>query len=89
MVIGAVGIPELWELATRLLRRGGVVNFFGGCAMGTRVNIDTNLLHYSELTLKASFHHRRPGRKAPEAAEPGLRFREGLRESCRAAHQPA
>jgi len=39
------------------LRRGGVINFFGGCPSGTEVGVDTNLLHYSELTLKASFHH--------------------------------
>lgn len=57
VVIEAVGLPELWQLATHLLRRGGVVNFFGGCATGTEVNLDTHLLHYSELTLKASFHH--------------------------------
>jgi L-iditol 2-dehydrogenase len=57
VVIEAVGMPELWQLATHLLRRGGVVNFFGGCATGTDVQLDTNLLHYSELTLKASFHH--------------------------------
>ena len=56
-VIEAVGLPELWQLAARLLRRGGVVNFFGGCAAGTEVGLDTNLLHYSELTCKASFHH--------------------------------
>ena len=29
----------------------------GGPPAGTRVKLDTNLLHYSELTLKASFHH--------------------------------
>jgi L-iditol 2-dehydrogenase len=57
VVIEAVGLPELWQLATRLLRRGGVVNFFGGCASGTEVPLDTQLLHYSEITCKASFHH--------------------------------
>jgi L-iditol 2-dehydrogenase len=57
VVIEAVGLPELWQLATRLLRRGGVVNFFGGCASGTEIHLDTHLLHYSELTCKASFHH--------------------------------
>jgi L-iditol 2-dehydrogenase len=57
VVIEAVGIPEVWQLAIRLLRRGGVVNFFGGCPTGTEIPVDTNLLHYSELTLKASFHH--------------------------------
>ncbi len=57
VVIEAVGLPEVWQLATRLLRRGGVVNFFGGCPDGTEVPVDTGRLHYSELTLKASFHH--------------------------------
>src|SRR5579872_3751820 len=31
VVIEAVGLPEVWQLAVNLLRRGGVVNFFGGC----------------------------------------------------------
>jgi len=57
VVIEAVGLPEVWQLAIKLLRRGGVVNFFGGCPDGTNLNLDTNLLHYSELTCKASFHH--------------------------------
>ncbi len=57
IVIEAVGLPEVWQLAIRLLRRGGVVNFFGGCPSGTEIRLDTNLLHYSELTCKASFHH--------------------------------
>jgi L-iditol 2-dehydrogenase len=57
VVIEAVGVPEVWQLAIRLLRRGGVVNFFGGCPSGTEIRLDTNLLHYSELTCKASFHH--------------------------------
>jgi L-iditol 2-dehydrogenase len=57
VVIEAVGLPEVWQLAVRLLRRGGVANFFGGCPSETSIPVDTNLLHYSELTLKASFHH--------------------------------
>ena len=57
VVIEAVGVPEMWQLAIQLLRRGGVVNFFGGCPDGTHIQLDTNLLHYSELTCMASFHH--------------------------------
>ncbi|MBV9267175.1 MAG: alcohol dehydrogenase catalytic domain-containing protein [Acidobacteriaceae bacterium] len=57
VVIEAIGQPEAWELATRLVRKGGVINFFGGCPTGTKVAIDTGLLHYSEITCKASFHH--------------------------------
>lgn len=57
VVIEAVGNPQAWELATRLVRKGGTVNFFGGCSSGTKVGLDTALLHYSEITCKASFHH--------------------------------
>ncbi len=57
VVIEAVGKPEVWNLAIQLLRKGGTVNFFGGCPNETQVQLDTNLLHYSELTCKASFHH--------------------------------
>jgi L-iditol 2-dehydrogenase len=57
VAIEAVGLPDSWETAVRLLRRGGVVNFFGGCPNESRVSLDTSLLHYSEITCKASFHH--------------------------------
>ena len=57
MVIEAVGRPEAWEWAVQMVRKGGTVNFFGGCAAGTKVQLDTNRLHYSEITLKATFHH--------------------------------
>jgi L-iditol 2-dehydrogenase len=55
--IEAVGLPETWQLAVRMVRRGGTVNFFGGCASNSVVALDTSLLHYSEITCKASFHH--------------------------------
>jgi L-iditol 2-dehydrogenase len=57
IVIEAVGRPQTWQWAVEMVRRGGVVNFFGGCASGTKVELDTNRLHYSEITLKATFHH--------------------------------
>jgi L-iditol 2-dehydrogenase len=57
VVIEAVGRPEAWEQAISMVRRGGTVNFFGGCANGTKVQLDTTRLHYSEITLKATFHH--------------------------------
>ncbi len=57
VVVEAVGRPEAWEQAIEMVRRGGTVNLFGGCAAGTRVQLDTNRLHYSEVTLKATFHH--------------------------------
>lgn len=57
IAIEAVGKPSTWQLAVGMLRRGGTVNFFGGCPSETHVALDTSLLHYSELTCKASFHH--------------------------------
>ena len=55
--IEAVGLPEAWQTAVRMVRKGGTVNFFGGCPNDSKISLDTNLLHYSELTCKASFHH--------------------------------
>ena len=57
IAIEAVGQPETWHWAVDMVRRGGTVNFFGGCPTASRVRLDTNLLHYSEITCKASFHH--------------------------------
>jgi len=57
IAIEAVGIPEAWEEAVEMVRKGGTVNFFGGCAVGTRVTLDTNRIHYSDITLRATFHH--------------------------------
>jgi L-iditol 2-dehydrogenase len=57
VVIEAVGRPEAWEWAVEMVRKGGTVNFFGGCAAGTKVALDTSRLHYSEITVKATFHH--------------------------------
>ncbi|HTS27050.1 MAG TPA: zinc-binding dehydrogenase [Bryobacteraceae bacterium] len=57
IAIEAVGQPQTWEWAVNMVRRGGTVNFFGGCPNESTVNLDTALLHYSEITCKASFHH--------------------------------
>ncbi len=55
--IEAVGKPQTWELMAHMVRKGGTVNFFGGCPSDTKVSLETSLLHYSEITCKASFHH--------------------------------
>ena len=57
VAIEAVGSPLTWQWATGMVRRGGTVNFFGGCPKGSKVEFDATVLHYSEITLKASFHH--------------------------------
>jgi L-iditol 2-dehydrogenase len=57
VVIEAVGLPETWVLATELVRKGGLVNFFGGCKKGVKIEIDTYKLHYGETKLVGVFHH--------------------------------
>jgi len=57
IAIEAVGVPDAWEEAVEMVRKGGTVNFFGGCAVGTHVSLDTNRIHYSDITLRATFHH--------------------------------
>ena len=72
-VIEAVGRPETWEATVHLVRKGGTVNFFGGCPAGTTVTLDTTFIHYSDLTLLASFHHTpRAIRRALEFIEAGV-----------------
>jgi len=73
IVIEAVGNPAVWEASVHLVRKGGTVNFFGGCPSGTTVTLDTTLIHYSDLTLLASFHHTpRSIRRALEFIEAGV-----------------
>ena len=57
IAIEAVGVPDAWQEAVELVRKGGTVNFFGGCAVDTQVPLDTNRIHYSDITLRATFHH--------------------------------
>ena len=57
VVIEAVGSPHTWKGAVDMVRSGGTVNFFGGCPSGSHVRLDTSRVHYSEITLKSSFHH--------------------------------
>jgi L-iditol 2-dehydrogenase len=57
IAIDATGRPEVWEQAMATAGRGGTVVFFGGCAPGTTVRLDTRRVHYEELTLVGAFHH--------------------------------
>ena len=57
VAIECVGLPEIWESVFKLVRRGGCVHLFGGCASGTSVNIDTKRLHYDEVNIISVFHH--------------------------------
>ena len=57
VTIDATGRPEVWGQAMDAVGRGGCVVFFGGCAPGTAVSVDTRRAHYEELALLGAFHH--------------------------------
>jgi L-iditol 2-dehydrogenase len=57
VVIECVGRPEAWSQAVKLARKGGEVMLFGGCEKGAEVRLDTERLHYDEVTLKGGFHY--------------------------------
>ncbi len=57
VVVEAVGLPETWEEALQMARKGGDVTLFGGAPSGTTMQVDTVLLHYSQLTIRGIFHH--------------------------------
>ncbi|MBD2595177.1 alcohol dehydrogenase catalytic domain-containing protein [Nostoc spongiaeforme FACHB-130] len=57
VVIEATGVPSVWETAIACTRPGATVNLFGGCPRDTTITVNTEQLHYSELTLKGVFHN--------------------------------
>lgn len=56
-VIECVGMPQAWEQAIAMVRKGGLVHLFGGCPKETLVRLDTARIHYDQLTLVGTFHH--------------------------------
>ena len=57
VVIEATGVPAVWESAIACARPGGTINLFGGCPKNTTITVNTEQLHYSELTIKGVFHN--------------------------------
>ena len=57
VVIEATGVPSVWETAIACGRPGATINLFGGCPKDTTITVNTEKLHYSELTLKGVFHN--------------------------------
>ena len=57
VVIEATGVPSVWETAIACGRPGATINLFGGCPRDTTITVNTEKLHYSELTLKGVFHN--------------------------------
>ncbi|HEV3409226.1 MAG TPA: zinc-binding dehydrogenase, partial [Chthoniobacterales bacterium] len=57
-VIEAVGKPETWALSVGMARKGGRICLFGGCAAGSKAEMDAHRIHYDELSVFGVFHHR-------------------------------
>jgi len=57
VAVDATGFPDVWEMTLRMGRKGATINLFGGCPAGTSVNIETGLIHYSELKIIGTYHH--------------------------------
>jgi L-iditol 2-dehydrogenase len=60
IVIEAVGLPKAWEQALPMVRRGGLVTFFGGCEKGAMVTLDTEFIHYEEARMQGIFNYHHP-----------------------------
>ena len=56
-MIEAVGRKETWESTSQLVRKGGKILLFGGCASGTNVTFNADKIHYGELHVQGAFHH--------------------------------
>lgn len=57
VVIEATGVPAVWESAIACGRPGATITLFGGCGRDTTITVNTEQLHYNELTLKGIFHN--------------------------------
>ena len=68
IVVEAVGRGETWESTIGLVRKGGKILLFGGCASGTIVSFNAEKIHYGELQIQGSFHH------TPAAVARGFRL---------------
>ncbi len=57
VAVDATGSGDVWMGLPGVVRAGGRVLLFGGCAPGTRVSFDAARIHYSEISLIGSFHY--------------------------------
>lgn len=57
VAIEAIGQPFAWEAAVGLVRKGGRVCVYGGCAKNTTFTLDTYRMHYEQITVSGIFHH--------------------------------
>ena len=58
LAVDCTGVPAVWRDTVETVRAGGEALLFGGCAPGTTVALDTNHVHYAEITVRGAYHHR-------------------------------
>ena len=57
VAVDCTGESDVWELLPDVVRPGGQVLLFGGCAPGAAVTFDAARIHYAEISLVGSFHY--------------------------------
>lgn len=55
-LIECTGREDVWEAAPMMVRRGGIVSFFGGLPSTARVSFLAARMHYDEVRLVSPFH---------------------------------
>jgi L-iditol 2-dehydrogenase len=55
MAVIATSNPEALDFATRILRKKSKINIFAGMPEGTSLRVDSNWLHYNEISITGSF----------------------------------
>ena len=78
IAVDCPGDRLVWERLAGLVRPGGQVLLFGGCAPGTLVGFDAARLHYAEITLTGCFHYT-PDEARALAIEGAARLRDWAR----------
>jgi len=56
VVIEATGLIDVWKTSVQMVRKGGFCLLFGGTKVGSVLEVDATLLHYSQITIKGVFH---------------------------------
>ena len=57
VVIEATGAIEAYRQAVRMGRKGSTVLYFGGLPQNLSLDIDPNIIHYRQVTLKGSYSY--------------------------------
>ena len=58
VTVDATGSPGGWQAVVAAAQPGATVNLFGGCAPGSLLELDATHVHYDELTILGTYHHR-------------------------------